>query len=229
VGESLLAVLVLSILLAAVARRFGPAGVLGAATIERAPRRMWVAMMTVLTAVVTTVAVTGATGNAVDSTVASFASIADADVWVSSAAATDYSSTLLPPTTAADVAAVPGAKRVVPDQMAFATVGDAPVERTEYVADCKCKAHPWEQQARDQHRVYALTAAKRKGDKTAAAEYLAVGPSYIDALIASGELPASRLPSTRTKGRAWSIRIASIASCSPVTRRTSIRRSAARG
>jgi putative ABC transport system permease protein len=33
---------------AAVARRFGPAGVLGAATIERAPRRMWVAMMTVL-------------------------------------------------------------------------------------------------------------------------------------------------------------------------------------
>ena len=42
--------------------------------------------------------------------------------------------------------------------------------RTEYVADCKCKAHPWEQQARDQHRVYALTAAKRKGDKTAAAE-----------------------------------------------------------
>ena len=42
--------------------------------------------------------------------------------------------------------------------------------RTEYVADCKCKAHPWEQQARDQHRVYALTAAKRKGDKAARAE-----------------------------------------------------------
>ena len=42
--------------------------------------------------------------------------------------------------------------------------------RTEYVADCKCKPHPWEQQARDQHRVYALAAAKRKGDKTAAAE-----------------------------------------------------------
>jgi putative ABC transport system permease protein len=112
---------------AAVARRFGPAGVLGAATIERAPRRMWVAMMTVLTAVVTTVAVTGATSNAVDSTVASFASIAQADVWVSSAAATDYSSTLLPPNTAADVAAVPGVARVVPDQMAFATVDDSRV------------------------------------------------------------------------------------------------------
>ncbi|BBZ29534.1 hypothetical protein MMAD_38290 [Mycolicibacterium madagascariense] len=108
---------------AAVARCFGAAGVLGAATIERAPRRMWVAMMTVLTAVVTTVAVTGATSNAVDSTVASFASIAKADVWVSSAAATDYSSALLPPGTADAVAAVPGVERVVPDQMAFATVG----------------------------------------------------------------------------------------------------------
>jgi hypothetical protein len=42
--------------------------------------------------------------------------------------------------------------------------------RTEYVADCKCKPHPWEQQARDQHRVYALAAAKRKGDKGAAAQ-----------------------------------------------------------
>ena len=111
-------------LAAAVARRFGAAGVLGAATIERAPRRMWVAMMTVLTAVVTTVAVTGATGNAVDSTVASFSSIAGADVWVSSAAATDYSSALLPQDTEAIVAAVPGVERVVPDQMAFATVGD---------------------------------------------------------------------------------------------------------
>ena len=84
---------------AGVARLFGAAGVLGAATIESAPQRMWVAMMTVLTAVVTTVAVTGATSNAVGSTVASFSSIADADVWVSSAAATDYSSALLPPDT----------------------------------------------------------------------------------------------------------------------------------
>jgi putative ABC transport system permease protein len=112
---------------AAVARLFGAAGVLGAATIERAPRRMWVAMMTVLTAVVTTVAVTGATSNAVDSTVASFASVADAAVWVSSAAATDYSSTLLPPDTEARVLAVPGVERVVADQMAFATVGDTRV------------------------------------------------------------------------------------------------------
>ncbi|TPG33041.1 FtsX-like permease family protein [Mycolicibacterium hodleri] len=120
---------------ASVARRFGAAGMLGAATIERAPRRMWVAMMTVLTAVVTTVAVTGATSNAIDSTVASFASIAETDVWVSSAAATDYSSALLPPETAAAVAAVPGVQRVVPDQMAFATVGDTRVMLLGIAAD----------------------------------------------------------------------------------------------
>jgi hypothetical protein len=46
--------------------------------------------------------------------------------------------------------------------------------RTEYVADCKCKPHPWEQQATDQHRLYALTAAKRKGDKEAAAQLTAL-------------------------------------------------------
>ena len=67
----------------AVARLFGAPGILAAATIERAPQRMWVAMTTVLTAVVTTVAVTGATANAVDSTVESFSSVADVDVWLS--------------------------------------------------------------------------------------------------------------------------------------------------
>jgi hypothetical protein len=46
--------------------------------------------------------------------------------------------------------------------------------RTEYVADCKCKPHPWEQQAMDQHRLYALAAAKRKGDKEAAAQLTAL-------------------------------------------------------
>jgi uncharacterized protein DUF2865 len=46
--------------------------------------------------------------------------------------------------------------------------------RTEYVADCKCKPHPWEQQATDQHRLYALAAAKRKGDKDAAAQVTAL-------------------------------------------------------
>lgn len=42
--------------------------------------------------------------------------------------------------------------------------------RTTYDQSCKCKPHPWEQQARDQHRVYVLEAKTRKGDKQATAE-----------------------------------------------------------
>lgn len=42
--------------------------------------------------------------------------------------------------------------------------------RTSYDAACKCRPHPWEQQALDQHRVYALEARVRKGDKQAVAE-----------------------------------------------------------
>ncbi|AFM15186.1 ABC-type transport system, involved in lipoprotein release, permease component [Mycolicibacterium chubuense NBB4] len=107
---------------AAVTRVFGGPGALGAANMQRAPQRMWVALMTVVTAVVTTVAVTGATADAVDSTVASFSSVAHTDLWVSSAAPSDYSSTLLPPDTETAVAAVPGVERVVPDQMEFASI-----------------------------------------------------------------------------------------------------------
>jgi hypothetical protein len=46
--------------------------------------------------------------------------------------------------------------------------------RTEYVSDCKCQARPWEEQAQDRHRAYALATAKRKGDKAAAAELTAL-------------------------------------------------------
>ena len=60
--------------------------------------------------------------------------------------------------------------------------------RTEYVADCKCKAHPWEQQAADQHRLYALAAAKRKGDKEAATR------------IDRARIPACAIP-LRKRGR----------------------------
>jgi hypothetical protein len=42
--------------------------------------------------------------------------------------------------------------------------------RTEYKESCKCRSDPWEQTSLDRHRVYALEAAKRKGDKTAAKE-----------------------------------------------------------
>lgn len=42
--------------------------------------------------------------------------------------------------------------------------------RTAYDASCKCTAHPWEQEARLKHRVYALEAERRKGNKQAVAE-----------------------------------------------------------
>jgi hypothetical protein len=67
--------------------------------------------------------------------------------------------------------------------------------RTEYVADCKCKPHPWEQQAVDQHRLYALAAAKRKGDKEAAAQLTALESRLRDAT------PQAR----PTKSARWSL------------------------
>ncbi len=42
--------------------------------------------------------------------------------------------------------------------------------RTAYDASCKCTAHPWEQEARTKHRMYALEAERRKGNKKAVAE-----------------------------------------------------------
>lgn len=110
---------------AAVTRWFGGPGVLGAAGVERAPRRMWVALMTVVTAVTTAVAVSGATADAVDSTVASYASVHDADIWIRSTAASEYpTSPLLPDGVEAAVWKLPGVAKVVGGQMAFVTVGD---------------------------------------------------------------------------------------------------------
>lgn len=59
--------------------------------------------------------------------------------------------------------------------------------RTTYDAACKCRPHPWEQQAVDQHRVYALEAQVRKGDKRAVAELKA-----LRADIAAGRAGQSR-------------------------------------
>jgi Protein of unknown function (DUF2865) len=42
--------------------------------------------------------------------------------------------------------------------------------RTELVPSCKCQPDPWETAAQERHRVYALDAAARKGDKTAGRE-----------------------------------------------------------
>jgi hypothetical protein len=46
--------------------------------------------------------------------------------------------------------------------------------RSEYVPSCKCQPDPWDAEARDRHRAYALAEAARKGDRKAAAELQAL-------------------------------------------------------
>jgi Protein of unknown function (DUF2865) len=46
--------------------------------------------------------------------------------------------------------------------------------QTTYDAACRCTAQPWEQQAQDRHRVYALEAAQRKGNTQASTELTAL-------------------------------------------------------
>lgn len=50
----------------------------------------------------------------------------------------------------------------------YARLKTAFAYRSEYNENCKCKSDPWQQEALDRHRVYALEAAKRKGDRVAA-------------------------------------------------------------
>lgn len=58
--------------------------------------------------------------------------------------------------------------------------------RTEYVPQCRCKPNPWDAEAQERHRMYALVAAKRTGSKQAAAE--------LDALTAKMKLDRSARP-----------------------------------
>jgi hypothetical protein len=43
--------------------------------------------------------------------------------------------------------------------------------RSQYDANCKCRTDPWEEASKDQHRLYALEAARRKGDQVAARQF----------------------------------------------------------
>jgi putative ABC transport system permease protein len=105
------------------ARIFGSAGALAAATIERAPRRVWATVMTVLIAVVTTVGITGTDNDMIRSARGIFSSVAATDVWVSADAPDTYPTTVLPQGLAEQVAGVPGVARVIEGSFAFAAVG----------------------------------------------------------------------------------------------------------
>ncbi|HEY4794428.1 MAG TPA: FtsX-like permease family protein [Mycobacterium sp.] len=107
----------------ATARIFGSVGPLAAATIERAPRRVWATVMTVLIAVVTTVVITGTNADMIRSARAIFAPVADVDVWVSADPPDSYPVNALPQDLADKVAAVPGVQRVTKGASGFAEVG----------------------------------------------------------------------------------------------------------
>lgn len=113
---------------AAIARLFGAPGALAAATVERAPRRVWATLMTVIAAVSLTVVTTASNQNLVDSATTSFDFFADTDLYVSGTGPGVFpTAPLLPENLEAQLAAVPGVERVGPAQMAFATVGTTKV------------------------------------------------------------------------------------------------------
>ncbi len=108
---------------AATARIFGSVGALAAATIERAPRRVWATVMTVLIAVVTTVAITGTNTDMIRSARSIFSSVADVPVWVSANPPDSYPTDALPQGLSEKVAAVSGVARVTEGAFGFAVVG----------------------------------------------------------------------------------------------------------
>jgi putative ABC transport system permease protein len=108
---------------AVTARIFGSAGALAAATIERAPRRVWATVMTVLIAVLTTVVITGTNSDMISSARSIFSPVADTDVWVSADSPDRYPTDVLPQGLSEQVAAAPSVARVVEGACAFAVVG----------------------------------------------------------------------------------------------------------
>jgi putative ABC transport system permease protein len=109
--------------IAAAARLFGAVGALAAATIERAPRRVWATAMTVLIAVFTTIVITGTNNDMIRSARGILSSAADADVWVSANPPDSYPTDALPKGLSEEVAAVPGVARVTEGAFGFAVVG----------------------------------------------------------------------------------------------------------
>jgi len=108
---------------AATARVFGSVGALAAATIERAPRRVWATAMTVLIAVLTTIVITGTNIDMIRSARGILSSASDVDVWVSANPPDSYPTDALPQGLSEKVAAVPGVARVTEGAFGFAVVG----------------------------------------------------------------------------------------------------------
>lgn len=106
----------------ALSRVFGSCGALAAATIRRAPRRVWATVMTVLIGVLTTVVITGTNADMIGSARAIFAPVAEADVWVSADPPDSFPTDVLPQGLSERLAALPGAARVTEGACGFAVV-----------------------------------------------------------------------------------------------------------
>lgn len=108
----------------AIAGLFGAPGALGATTLERAPRRVWATVMTVLIGVAAVVAVGNASRNMVDSTTAGFQNLGNTAFWVTPGSMEQFpTGPLLPAGLREKVATVPGVAAAHPAQMAFAAFG----------------------------------------------------------------------------------------------------------
>ncbi|OMC20117.1 FtsX-like permease family protein [Mycobacterium colombiense] len=107
---------------AATARVFGSVGALAAATIRRAPRRVWATVMTVLIGVLTTVVITGTNADMIRSARDILSPVADADVWVSADPPDSYPTDALPQGLSEKVGALPGVARVTEGAFGFAVV-----------------------------------------------------------------------------------------------------------
>ncbi|WP_260745271.1 FtsX-like permease family protein [Mycobacterium sp. SMC-2] len=108
---------------ATAARLSGSFGALAAATIERAPRRVWATVMTVLIGVVTTVVITGTNADMLRSARGVFVPAAGVDVWVSANPPGSYPTDPLPQGLSERLAALPGVGRVTEGASGFAVVG----------------------------------------------------------------------------------------------------------
>ncbi|OSC25610.1 ABC transporter permease [Mycobacterium vulneris] len=108
---------------AATARLFGSVGALAAATIRRAPRRVWATVMTVLIGVLTTVVITGTNADMIRSARDILSPVADADVWVSADPPDGYPTDVLPQGISDKVGTLPGVAQVTEGAFGFAVVG----------------------------------------------------------------------------------------------------------
>lgn len=113
---------------AAIARIFGAPGALGATTIERAPRRVWATVMTVMMGVSAVVTMGGASRDLMNSATATFADLARRDAYISPTSMAQFpTGPLLPADLKAKIGALPGVAGVGSAQMAFATLGGGQV------------------------------------------------------------------------------------------------------